>query len=310
VLPTSETLTSTEASPTNVKNAPWSKSWPRGIIFKLENVNKGDSSMENTQDTLHQDSSKTIRINAEISAKEFTDFYSFLNIIKSDFKDFCLVDGGFRARSNDLTCVVETGFSFFNGMHFNIVDCKWFIKMISALEKNTTITVEVTESGVTFSDHYQSIEIPSSLPEYIDNKYVTDEEMEKIFIENMDSEKLLVDDTIQQKKVSKIIKISRDLNTHSFSIKHDKNDLNKGLIYISNASRKYAMKLNKNLLTPMKKNHYINLSFIPFLFNKDDVSMKLYYTNEPIFIVVYDTKVNDIFVNIYARGGLVEETNN
>ena len=155
--------------------------------------------MENTQDTLHQDSSKTIRTKAEISAKEFNDFYSFLNIIKSDFNDFCLVDGGFRARSNDLTCVVETGFSFFNGMHFNVVNCKLFIKMISALEKNTTITVEVTESGVTFSDHYQSIEMPSSLPEYIDNKYVTDEEMEKIFIENMDSEKLLIVETIQQK---------------------------------------------------------------------------------------------------------------
>jgi hypothetical protein len=266
--------------------------------------------MENTQDTLHQDSSKTIRTKADISTKEFTDFYSFLNIIKSDFKDFCLVDGVFRSRSNDLTCVVETGFSYFKGMHFNVVDCKWFVKMLSALEKNNRITVEVTESGVTFADHYQSIEMPSSLPEYIDNKYFTDEEMEKTFIEKMDSEKLLMVETIPQKNVTKIIKISRDLNTQSFSIKHGKNDLKKGLIYISNASRKYSMKLNRDLLTSMKKNHYINLSYIPFLFNKDDVSIKCYSTNELILIVEYNTKINDLFVNVYARGKLVEETNN
>jgi hypothetical protein len=287
-----------------VQNAPWSPKWPRGIIKE-----RGDNFMKDNLDTQHQDGSKTIRNEAEISAKDFRDFKLFLNIIKSDFRDFSLVDGAFRSYSNNKACVVETGFSFLNEMRFNILEIKQFTKLISTLDKKNSINVQVEDTSIIFKDYSGHIRV--SNPEYSDNKFVSDEEMKEIVLKNVNPNKLIFSEAIPKVLVRRMYTVSRKLYSNCICIKPDKNDLIKCFMSISGVaddSSKLRVELKKPLIIPLKENHYFNLSILPTLFNKDDMYLKCYFTDDQEILSIVSTKVNDLFVNIYVKAELLEES--
>ena len=76
-----------------------------------------------------------VKKQATISKEQFSEFRSFVNIIKPYFEDFCLVDGKFRMRSDDLTCIVETKFDYLKGVDLYIAGTKLFAQMLSTLSK-------------------------------------------------------------------------------------------------------------------------------------------------------------------------------
>jgi hypothetical protein len=267
--------------------------------------------MKDTQHTLRYDDPKTICTTAKMSAKEFKDFKSFLNIIKSDFNDFSLVGGAFRSFSNSYACVVETGFGFFSDMHFDIFKIKEFIKSISTLDKKTSITVTTDENSLIFEDHTGNIQFSRGNPEFLDNKFVSDKETMETLLNNVDPNKLIVSEAIPKINVCRLKTVSRRLRSGCICLKHDKNDLNKGFLSMvgeSGNSTEFQIELKKPLLIPMKKNHYFNLKILPTLFNKDDMYLKCYLTNDQKIFAIYSTKVNDLFVNIYSTSELIEES--
>lgn len=267
--------------------------------------------MQNTQHTLQYDDPKTIRTETELSAKEFKDFKLFLNIIKSNFKDFSLTGGAFRTHSNNRKCIVETGFGFFSDMHFDIPNIKSFVRLISKFDKKTTITVRTDDTGITIADYLGEIQISSPNPEYIDNKFVSDKDMEEIVLKNVDPNKLIVSEGIPKINVRRMNMISRKLYSDCISFKHDKNDLTKGFLSISGRSdnsSELQVELKKPLIIPFRENHYFNLAILPTLFNKDDMYLKCYFTNDEKILSIFSTKVNDLFVNIYSKSELIEES--
>lgn len=267
--------------------------------------------MKNTQPTLPQGNPKIICTTAKMSAKEFKDFKSFLNIIKSDFNDFSLVGGAFRAYSNNRACIVETGFHSFSNMQLDIYEIKQLIKLISTLDKRNSITVTADGSGITFEDYLGNIQRSPGNPKYFDNKFVSDKEMIKTVLNNVDPNKLIVSEAIPKINVCRINKVSRKLSTECIYLKHDKNDLNKGFLSMvgeSGNSTEFQIELKKPLLIPMKKDHYFKLAILPTLFNKDDMYLKCYFTNDQKIFAMYRTKVNDLLVNIYSQSELIEES--
>lgn len=266
--------------------------------------------MNNTLSASRQNNPGTIRTEAEVSAKEFRDFKSFLNIIKSDFIDFSLVGGAFRAFSNDHSCIVETGFGFFRDMHFDIPDVKQFGGLISNLDKKTSITVKADATGITIADNLGPIQISRPNPQYINNKFISDKEMIETVLEDVDPNGLIVSEAIPKINVCRIKKMPRALNTECIYLKHEKNNLSKGFLSMAENSRdsEVKMELKKPLLIPMKENHYFNLKILPAIFNKDHMYLKCYLTNDQKIFVMYSTKVNDLFVNIYSSSELTEES--
>jgi hypothetical protein len=266
--------------------------------------------MQDTQHSFSNETSKTICRTAKMSAKEFKDFKLFLTIIRSDFTDFSLVGGAFRAYSNSGTCVVETGFPFFSDMHFDLFEIKKKTKSLSALDKKTSITVTTDENSILFEDHTGPIQFFRDNPEFLDNKFVSDRVMMGTLLNNVDPDKLIVSEAISEKAVCRIKRFSRKFSPDHIYFKHDKNDLNKGLLSMPGSSEdslEFRIELKKPLLIPMKKNHYFNLEILPAIFNQDDMYLKCYFTNDQKIFSIYSTKVNDLFVNIYSTSELIEE---
>jgi hypothetical protein len=247
-----------------------------------------------------------------LTKEQFRDFITFLNIIRNDFIDLWINNGVFRARSNDHTCVVESGFSYFENITFFIANIPLIIKVLSALDKNTEINITVDETDILFDDGDQSISIKKASHDFADNPFVQDKEMEEIFYENIDNQKPLICETLPKAVVSNINKMAQDLNTESICVRHNKGDLNKGNLYVGdkmgNSSESsvnfctYSYKLKETFLNPMKHNYYFTLNSHPFVFNKSDMIINCYLSNShDIIMTIYTVVVGKLLINIYGR---------
>jgi hypothetical protein len=261
-----------------------------------------------------QSDPRTNQTQTELSASDFSDLLSFLKNIQPHFNDFCLVDGAFRSRTNNLTCVVETGFPYLGKMNFNFGTIKKSANMLSALDKKSKIVITVDNDRVIFADNSQEIQLPISNYEYLDNKYVSDEEMKNIFLEKIDPDRLFLRESMPKTTISNINKMLRELNTISIQVKHVENVLDMVCFQISEGNRgsdvqNYQIKLARPLLLPLKENQYFNIDCMPFEFCNDEISLNFYFTKEENLIhLFYDTVMNNLFVKIYARAALIEES--
>jgi hypothetical protein len=251
-------------------------------------------------------------IQSILSKGQFKELYTFIDIIKLDFLDFCIVNGVFRSRNNSHVCVVEANFDYLKGMNFIIANIKAFVKMLSALDKKAEITVAVDYKNISFNDGYQTVTFKNSPPDFCDNKFVTDNEINKILHDNIDKNKPLIKETLPKSIVHTIYKVSRVNNTETITFKHSENNLNEGNFLISptglnNASdREYTIKLKEKLLTQMDKDHYFSISNFPFTFNKSDMILNYkFFVDQNILAIVHDTKVDDLPITIYSRSAYI-----
>jgi hypothetical protein len=243
-----------------------------------------------------------------LSKKQFKELYTFLNIIKSNFYDFCIVNGEFRSRNNSMVCVVETKFDYLKGMNLIIANIERFVKMLSALDKKTKITVAIANTKVSFSDGYQTVTFKNSPPDFCDNKFVTNNKINEILHNDIDKNKPLIKETLDKSIVHTIYKVSCDNYRETITFKHSENNLNEGKIFISphgqnnDSDWEYTIKLKEKLLTPMDKDHYFSISNFPFAFNKSDMILNYkFFVDQNILAIVHDTKVDDLPITIYSR---------
>jgi hypothetical protein len=141
-----------------------------------------------------------------------------------------------------------------------------------------------------------------------DNKFISDKEIKETLLENVDPNKLIISEVIPKRDVLFINKASLNLFSNRIYLKHEKNDLNKGFLYMVEKNLEFSRDLKKPLLIPMKKNHYFKLEILPFLFDKDDMYLKCYFTNDQKIFSMYSTKINNLFVNFYSISEPIEES--
>ena len=186
--------------------------------------------MKSTKPALPHDDAETICPTTMIPAKEFKDFKSFLNMIKMNFNDFSLIDGAFRAYSNNRAIIVETGFRFFRDMSFDISNIKSFLKSISALDKKNSITVTRNDSSIVFNDQLGTYEVSRSNADLSDNKFISDEEMMETILYNVDPNKLIISGAIPKIGVRRMKIASLKHSSDGIYLKYDKNDFTKGFL--------------------------------------------------------------------------------
>jgi len=248
-------------------------------------------------------------INEVLSKKQFKEIFSFIKTIEPHFNDFCIIDGRFRLRTNDRTCVIEAEFDSLRNVSFAISDLKLSIKMLSVLNKNTDISVSVDNNLIAFSDQRQNIQFEQPSYAYLDNKFVSDEEMENIFFSNIDPNRPFIQETVHKTRLSNIVKVGQLLNSDSISIRHEEDNVNKGYISIADRARgSYNLKLKKEFLSPMKEGHYLMVTSAAFTVNKADLDLDFHFDKkDEIIIVICHTSIDDLQLHIYARSALLEE---
>jgi len=253
---------------------------------------------------------KETRIQTVLSKEQFKEFYTYLNIIKENFIDLCIVNGQFRGRTNCNANIFETFFEYFQGVDFIIGDIRSLVRILSVLSKKTKITVTVDDENVYFADGYQNIKIGRVTPKYCGNPFVPENELKAIFLETIDSSKPLIKYTLPKSLVCNINKMADEINVIAIKFMHSEDDLSKGCFVISGHEREYKHELKKDLLTPMDKDHYFKFSRIPYIFNKSDITLDFSFSaNQDILIIIYHTKVDKLSITIYGRAQYLKPDN-
>jgi len=282
----------------------------KSLSFASRNQHlKKEKKMKKKQNSIEHDGVKTINVNKVLSKEQFKELYTFVNIIKPHYLDFCIVNGQFRSRSNDNTNIIEAKFSYFRDINFNITDTKLLVQMLSTLDKKADITITIDDTNVTFTDGYQSLKIAKANDKFIDNRFIADEEIKEI-ISEIDADKPFIKEALPKAVVFNINKMTRELHTNGVSVRHVEGDLNKGYLYISNNNneRKYTIKLRKDFLAPMEKDSYLNVSTLPFIFNKADMTLNWDINKErSIILTMYNTRVDGLFINIFGRAAFIKK---
>ncbi len=258
-----------------------------------------------------------VKKQATISREQFSEFCSFVNIIKPHFEDFCLVDGKFRMRSDDRTCIVKTRFDYLKGVDFYIAGTKLFAQMLSTLSKKNIITLEIEKDDVAFTDGYQNMQLRKIPSQYLNDVFIPDEAMEEFLNENMNLDNLFLKETLAKQLVCNIKKMSKELKTQIVRIKPVEGNPNRGCMYMTNKSaisnlnavdaREYSVMLQNSLLIPLQENQYFQVASIPFIFDKDDMKLSYYLNERNILMTIYETSIVRLVVRIYGRAALREE---
>lgn len=266
--------------------------------------------MKSAKHAAAHDESKTVCNTVKISANEFSEFEFFLNKIKFKFNDFSLVDGAFRSFSNDKSYIIETGFPFFRDVSFDIAKIKQIMKSISTLNKKGSITFKVDDTGISIDDGITYYNFVHPYSDYIDNKFISFGDMEKLVLNSVDPYKLIFSNSINKKLVCRTKQFSRKLASNCIHLKRMRSTSNEVFLVITgkaDESAEASINLKNTFLMPIMKGHYLELPAFPFNFDKDHLHIKCYLNYNKKVTTMYSTKVNDIFINIYSQSELFSE---
>jgi len=199
------------------------------------------------------------RIQTVLSKEQFKEFYTYLNIIKVDVIDLCVVNGQFRSRTYCKTSVIDTFFEYFKDMDFVIGNISFLVRILSSLSKKTKITVTVDDENVYFADGYQNITIERVPSKYCDNLFVTENELNDIILKKIDSNKPLIKYTLPKSLVCNINKMAADIGVAKIKFAHSDDNLSKGCIVISSVQGSFAVsdsEFGLQKLFPHPQDHY------------------------------------------------------
>jgi len=249
---------------------------------------------------------KKNEVQTVLSKEQFREFYTYLNIIKPYFIDFCVVNGQFRSRTRSNVALFEVYFEYLKGMEFIIANIQSSVKMLSILSKKTKITVKTDDQNIYFCDSYQSLKMNRCPVEYCDNPFVTESELNDIVYKHIDNNKILVQYLLPKAIVSNIKKISDELGTETIKFRPIDGNPNKGCLAVSSqpsdTAREYIFEIKKNQLTAMDKDHYFCFPNIPYVFNKSDMALDFRLAlDQKILLIIHRTTIDNLSIVIYCR---------
>lgn len=258
-----------------------------------------------------------MKTRSELTEDQFKDLYAFLSIIGTQFNDFTIVQGCFRSRTDDLTCIVETHFECFDGMDFGLSGIKAFVRMLSTIDKTSSVEVTMDDEFVFFADGQVIVDLKKIQGSFNDNPFVPDEEIKRIYFDQVvNEERSIIRETIHRSVVSNIGKMCRDLHTNVVTIRQQKGDPGRGYLVVeekpgygpSGSSRRYTVALKTGFLTPLKEGTRMHMSNLPYLFNKSDVTLEVKRcTDTEIVAIMHKAAVGDLSISSFGRAALMED---
>lgn len=245
----------------------------------------------------------------EMTSEDYNDFLRCLGNLKEICTDVDIRGGIIRQRSNDLTCAFEMDLtSLIGDAQIPITDLKKKLDLFKTFS-GQPVTIEVDNESddrkYIVSDEVSSIKITFPSLEFMDNKFMEEQELENIF--TIEEDDLIIDDYFAHMVTDRIRIISENFNTAAVQVRFT------GEVASINAatqSKDQFATFKKDINTNMViENSISNLSTIPFSIEHDtDIEFKMY--KEPgknnVALNKISTELGSVKINIYSRSQIIE----
>jgi hypothetical protein len=248
----------------------------------------------------------------ELDAEEYNDLLRCLINLREICNDVDIQGGMIRQRSNDLTAIFELNMrELVNEANFPISNLKKKLDLLKTFA-GQEVKIEIhegeneSESFFIISDAQSSIRFLFPSLDFLDNKYMAEEELNNIF--SLEEDDLLLHSDLSSVVTDRIKVITANFNTQAIRVQLEGDQAS---VTASTASKDQVAKFKEGITTNINFNgkYYSNLSTIPFSIEHDeDLIFKMYKDPEQnISLNKIKTQLGAVEINIFSRSTLVED---
>ena len=247
-----------------------------------------------------------------LETEEYNDFLRCLINLREICNDVDIRNGFIRQRSNDLTSIFEMDLtSLIGDAQIPITNLKKKLDLLKTFS-GQSVTIEIeegeteSESYFIFSDDQSSIKFQFPAVDFMDNKMMSQEELDNIF--NLDEDDLILSDELNKVITERIRIITDNFNTQAIQVSFD-ND--KATICATTQSKDQFARFKEDIPTNIDfgGKYNSNLSTIPFGIEHDtDLDFKMFKDpQQDVSLNQIKTELGSVSINIYSRSAIVEE---
>lgn len=248
----------------------------------------------------------------ELDAEDFNSLLRCLMNLKDHCNDVDIRNGFVRQRSNDVTSVFEFDLtSIIGDINLPISDLKQKLDLLKIFA-GQDVEVEVEEgedessSFFTISDEMSSIKFMFPTLQFMDNKFMTNQELESIFI--LDDEDLFLSTEMTKVITDRIRVISENFNIKAIQVKFERD---KASVVCSTQSKDQFATFTQDvpITIDFEENHLSNLGTVPFCIDHDTpLTFKMFKVpDQDISYNKFETELGSVEIKIYSRSSLVSD---
>jgi hypothetical protein len=248
----------------------------------------------------------------EMDAEEYNDFLRCLINLREICNDIDIRGGIIRQRSNDLTAIFELDMKpLVNEVSLPISNLKKkldLLKTFAGQEVKLEINEGETESESFFiiSDQQSSIRFLFPSLDFLDNKYMPEEELNNIF--NLEEDDLVLHSDLTSMVTERINIITANFNTQAIRVQFEDDTAS---IIASTQSKDQVAKFKDGIETNINfgGKYFSNLSTIPFSIEHDeDLVFKMYKDpDQSVSLNSIRTKLGAVEISIFSRSTIIAD---
>lgn len=237
-----------------------------------------------------------------LESTKYDEFLRVLLILKDNCNDVDIREGVIRQRSNDSATVFEIDMtSLISNINLPMTELKTKLDIFKCFS-GQDVTITANDDSFTISDQYSLLTIKYPKLEFMDNKFINREELERVIATN--EEDLIISTPISKKISDRLRVISSSFHVNSVQVIFDGETAS---ISSSNQSKDNYAKFIKDIVSNKILNHSANLIITPFIIDHDgDITFEMYESVNNSVSNCFSTTVGTISVNLYGRASMVE----
>ena len=250
------------------------------------------------------DEQRQLEVQVNLDTTKYDELLRVLFILKDICNDVDIRNGFIRQRTNDSATVFEVDLTnIISGMSLPISELKNKLDIFKCFSGQEA-SITTTEDSFIISDQYSTLKIKNPILDFLDNKFITKEELLRVISANPE-------DLILSTQISKKISDRMRIVSSSFHINSVQAIINgeTASVSCSTQSKDNFAEFAKDIVSNKELNHSANLVITPFVIDHDgDISFEMYDSGNNVVINTFSTTIGSINVNLYTRASMVENT--
>jgi len=249
----------------------------------------------------------------ELDAEKYNEFLRCLINLREICNDIDIRGGVIRQRSNDLTAIFELDMTpLLRDVNLPISNLKKKLDLLKTFV-GQVVNIEIfegeneSESYFIISDAQSSIKIAFPSLDFLDNKYLTEEELVEIF--NLEEDDLFFHTNLSSVITERINIITTNFNTQAIKVEFEGDT---AAISAATQSKDQVAKFQEDISTNInfEGKYFSNLSTIPFSIEHDeDLAFRMYKDpNQNISLNNIKTQLGQVDISIFSRSTLIEDS--
>lgn len=246
-----------------------------------------------------------MELTINLGSEEFEIFYRALSNLNEICNDADIRGGLLRQRTNSQTAIFEVDFSpLIQQADLPISNLKEKLNLLKMFSGQET-KLEITDRKVCFSDQYSRLEFEKPHLEFMDNKFMTDDEFNGVV--QIRDDDLLFDVDLQDIIATRIKVVSQTFNVTSIQVNF--HGENASLSAATQAKDQYAKFIDGIIMNTPTEGKFSNITAIALTVDHDEImNLKSYQDTESTAWYVMKTSLGgSVNITTYARSSLIAE---